>query len=370
MDAASGDQISQPCFPSPPLPIPAAPVTVSTEKGRPTSLKGVPHKSIGSSSSNLDAFTYLMKNAAKQQASKSQDKGKGKAASSLPKTSDVDVVNTKGKERGSEVKKPSLKDRMRRKGKQEPVAPAKFIPVVFDEDEEEQVEPEEQEFKAKTSPVLEPVVPTLEGKPSLLGGITQEGSQELLPVIPDEPSAAGPSTPQELEAEPLPGNKVSPESVPEPQLPSPVVFSPETEPDMAENSASIQEFIPFTPAISEGAVVQEQHGHAASPLMAVKPRAGDDVIQAEVNLPTAVDVATEPQATEQPLLTPQTTEIPIKQPVQPPKPKPAPRKRGQSSIPTSTRVTRSTLRPPVPPVVKPTATRRECRVSLVSQCVC
>lgn len=347
--------------------MPAALVPVNTEKTKPTSLRVAPHRSLSSSSSGLDAFAFLMKNAAKQHTSKSQDKGKGKAVSLLPKNSTTGAINTKGKGKlESEVKKPSLKDRMRRKEKQEPAAPAKFVPVVFDEDEDEEVEHEERELQAKTPPVLEPVMPELEEKLPLLEDVTPEGSREPLPAIPGELPAAEPSTAQELEVEPLPENKISPEDVLQPQPPSPVVSLLETEPNLAEQPTSLEE---FTPAILEVPVVRE-HSRAASPLPAVKPIARDDVIQAKVNIPTAVDVPTEPQATEEPLLALQATDAPVEQPVQPPKPKPVPRKRSQSNIPTSTRVTRSTLRPPVPPVVKPTAARRECRPSPALQCVC
>ncbi len=352
---------------SPPLPAPI-PLPTGVEDAKPPPLKVASHKSLGPPSSKLNAFTLLMRNAAKQTTIKSQHKGKGKAVSLYPKTSTTGVTDKKGKGKSEpEAKKLSLKDRMQRKKKQEPAVPTKFVPMIFDEDDEEQVESEEQS-EAKAPEVVEPVIAAPEEKHPLLEVDIQK-SQDSLPVVPGEQPTVEPSMTGEPGAKPLTESEITPESVPQPQPQpaSPIPSSLETKFDLAgtNNTTSTEESISPTPAIPEVTVIQEHHNRANSPLLVVEPVAIiDDAIQAEVTTLAPIDEPTEPQGTEEPQLAPQITDVPVEQPA-PPKPKYVPRKRGQSNIPTSTRVTRSTLRPPVAPVVT-AAARREYRSSPIS----
>lgn len=302
-----------------------------------------------------------MKNAVKQDSGKSLSKSKGKATLSLSKTFvDAGPSNAKGKAKAEpELKKVSLKDRMRRKEKPKPEVPTKFVPMIFDEDEDQE---SESDLKPKTPPVSEPEERLL--FPSVEEARPQDEPREPTP-LQGEPLVAGPSSVQEPKETTPTETRVVAESVPQPQAMSPIssiTSLSDSEPEPIDPQTLEQEVVPSLPTANGSAALDQLEQTAPEPA----PTEGTS--RAEI-LPI-VDVPSEPQLVQEPPLVPQAAQesqpapqvgddpAPTGQPTLPAKPKPGPRKRRQSSIPTSTRITRSAFKPP-PPVVKPPATRRK-----------
>jgi hypothetical protein len=303
-----------------------------------------------------------MKNALKQEAPKPMDKGKGKSSSLPPKVVTGAIAsNTKGKGRTEpEMKKPSLKDRMKRKEKPKPEAPSKFVPMVFDDDEEleGENEPEPQVMTPPMSAPKEtfPPPPTEEIAP-------QGHPDTMLPELEGPPVAS----PPQLQAS-------NPETVvPQPQAPSQIpttiplsgsepehtdltaleqVSAPEEQPPI-ENQPNLEEKEAMSiPPVVDSVHPDDQVGSATSTV--VDPVAEPQVEVVDGLLPTeepAVQPICQPEAQPQP------QEALPAQSMQPAKPKPIPKKRSQSNIPTSTRITRSAFKPPAPVLPKTTRSK-------------
>lgn len=289
-----------------------------------------------------------MKTANKQGTNKSQDKGKGKGSSLLSKVV-VGAVSNGPKERGRvvpEVKKVSLKDRMRRKEKPKPVVPAKFVPLIFDEDEDQ--EEAEQEPKQ-----MEPEPEEKNQFPALSEAVPQE-PEVPTPLPPEGALAVTPAT------IPLPKVPVSIETestLLQPRPPSPIssiTSLSESEPE-ASNLGNPQQGPATPPAVATEERAEQGVQEQSTPIVVLESKQISATVESkELN----AKASTEAQASEGPHLTPQFGDSPAKEPAQPIKPKPTARKRAQSSIPTSSRVTRSAVKPPAPFVAKPAGHRK------------
>lgn len=304
------------------------------------------------SSPKTNAFAVLM-NASKQGVNQQQNKDKGKGISLLPKAvPGPGTSNVKGKEKAEpETKKLTLKDKMRRSQKKKPEVPSKFVPQVFDDDEELEEE-KEAEFRI-------PLPSTSESKEQLFPPsmeekiVTSNQSTSLaLPVQQDAP-VAGPSeihrlTPITIENE---------ESAPKPRSPSPISPLSELETESTGfTNVELDSTAPVPPPVEDGLTSQQER--MTTPTLTIL----DSVLLhndqgSEAN--PFVDSTTEPPAVESlkeaegPIDQLQET-APADGHSQADKLKPAPRKRRKSGIPTSTRVTRSAFKPPPPAPPNPT----------------
>ncbi|KAJ3574542.1 hypothetical protein NP233_g1701 [Leucocoprinus birnbaumii] len=339
-------------------------------------------KTAGSStpSQRPNAFTVLMRGANNQRAKQQQDKNQAKSVSMLPKAVvGVGSSNVKGKGKVEPaIKKPSLKDKMRGNQRKKAEAPTKFVPQVFDDDEE--IEEQEPESLIPSSRISEPkedlfVPPVMETE------VSTGPTTPPLPV-PTEPPVARPS----MAEEPAPAaeeNKASAQS----RSPSPVsLITPLPESD-SENSGSttikpvIVDPAPKPPLTQDDPIPQEKEPSPAP----IESNASPRTVQ-EVEEVTSVDPAPESpvvqhvQLLEEPVV--KQVEEPVVQQVeesavqtelqeeqlhdgssQGGNSKSIPKKRKQSGIPTSTRVTRSAFKPPPPPPPKPTRRPRSNSVA-------
>jgi hypothetical protein len=312
-----------------------------TEDAERHSLKMTAHKGSGSSS-RPNAFTLLMKNAFKQGDTK-QAKDQGKGATVSQKIEAVVKSNdAKAKAKAEpQARRIPLKNRMRRNEKPKPLVPTKFVPVIFDEDEDqgEMAEPGAKEISPTPEENFQTGEETVPHVESIVS--TPPPSHES-PTIPP------PSTKQPVAAAPMEAEN---RTVPRPSS-SPTPAPPLSNPEFGTN---VHERPATPPAVvHEG---QAEHGgEAYSVPMPTEHKQSQDPLLEEHNVEVHEVSAEEqirPTPQPEPVFNTSTEQVApsIRQ-------KPTTRKRARSIVPSSGRVTRSAMKPPQPPL-KPTTGRRK-----------
>lgn len=254
----------------------------------------------------------------------------------------ADDAKGKGKNKAEpEAKRGSFKDRMRRKEKKKPDAPSKFVPVVFDDDENLEVEtkPELQDMKSPTR-MREANIQT----PSA------EDNQSAIPMpsILEGTRTVGP--PKSHESLPQ-GMTKSGDGLLRSQLPSMASIS-ESEPERTRMMANDDVYTRPVPAVAEDHSMFQEEEQATVASVDKAPTAlevpGPESSPLINHLTEQLDEAVSRPQPQTEVHSGQDTKI---------VPNLVPKKHRQSNIPTSTRVTRSALKPFVPP--PPKQTRRK-----------